>query len=171
MLEIVKRARFLDSKLFTAFAAAAEYENFTRAAEVSGMTQSGVSQHVAKLEEQVGRPLFSRIGSRVMLTTAGKELLKYLQSHVADLETFFDGIQTEEKALSGLVSYAMPPSCLCSPHFPMLLEKRAAQPQLRLKVTLASSPEVLDMVAQSSNRFRLLDRAAREPGHSVPQLL
>lgn len=153
MLEIVKRARFLDPKLFTAFAAAAELENFTRAAQVARMTQSGVSQHIAKLEEQVGCSLFKRIGNRVVLTPAGKALLKYLQGHMADLDAFFDHVQAEDQALAGVVSYAMPPSCLFSSHFRELLEKRARQPQLRLKVTLASSPEVLEMVGQNSIDF------------------
>jgi DNA-binding transcriptional LysR family regulator len=163
MLEIVRRARFLDPKLFTAFAAAAELENFTRAAQVSRMTQSGVSQHIAKLEEQIGRPLFKRVGNRVVLTPAGRALLKYLQGHMADLDAFFDGVQTEERALSGLVSYAMPPSCLFSSHFRELLDKRSTQPQLRLKVTLASSPEVLEMVLQNSIDFGFLTLRPESP--------
>ncbi|OYZ11959.1 MAG: hypothetical protein B7Y39_19090 [Bdellovibrio sp. 28-41-41] len=44
----------IDTRLFKAFLAAAIAENFTQAAEKAGMTQSGISQHIAKLEEQVG---------------------------------------------------------------------------------------------------------------------
>jgi DNA-binding transcriptional LysR family regulator len=163
MLEIVRRARFLDPKLFTAFAAAAELENFTRAAQVARMTQSGVSQHIAKLEEQVGRPLFNRNGNKVLLTPAGKALQKYLQGQVADLDAFFDYLQAEEVALAGVVSYAMPPSCLLSDHFGELLAKRIRQPQLRLKVTLASSPDVLEMVQQNAIDFGFLTLRPESP--------
>jgi len=163
MLEMVKRTRFLDPKLFTAFAAAAELENFTRAAQVARMTQSGVSQHVAKLEEQIGRQLFKRIGKKVVLTQAGKMLLHFLHSHVADLDSFFDRVQTEQTALSGTVSYAMPPSCLFSTHFQDLLEKRRQHPDLRLKVTVASSPEILDLVLQNTVDFGFLTVRPENP--------
>ena len=45
----------LDTRLFKAFMAAAETRSFTHAATRAHMTQSGVSQHIAKLEEQIGR--------------------------------------------------------------------------------------------------------------------
>src|SRR5207253_2411632 len=81
----------------------------------------------------------------------------------AELDSFFERIRTEDVALSGLVSYAMPPSCLLSPHFPQLLDKRASQPLLRLKVTLASSPEVLDLVSQNSIDFGFLTLRPESP--------
>jgi DNA-binding transcriptional LysR family regulator len=163
MLEVVKRARFLDPKLFVAFAAAAEFENFTRAAQAVAMTQSGVSQHVAKLEEQVGCNLFRRIGNRVILTGAGSALMKFLQTHLLDLDRFLDCLHTDDEALAGVVSYAMPPSCLFSGHFSELLAKRSSQRHLRLKVTLASSPDVLDLIQQSSVDFGFVTLRTENP--------
>jgi LysR family transcriptional regulator, transcriptional activator of the cysJI operon len=153
MLDLVKKARFLDPKLFTAFAAAAEVQNFTNAAKVAHMTQSGISQHIARLEEQIKRPLFKRIGKQVVLTETGQALLSYIREHVAELDTFFERIHEENESLTGVVSYAMPPSCLLSGHFSELLAKRVAHPNLRLKVTLASSPEVLELVVQDRIDF------------------
>lgn len=153
MLDLIKKARFLDPKLFTAFAAAAEVQNFTYAAKVAHMTQSGISQHIARLEEQIERPLFKRIGKQVVLTETGQALLSYIREHVAELDTFFERVHEVSESLSGLVSYAMPPSCLLSGHFPELLRKRAEHPELKLRVTLASSPEVLDLVAQDRADF------------------
>lgn len=153
MLDLVKKARFLDPKLFTAFAAAAEVQNFTNAAKVAHMTQSGISQHIARLEEQIERPLFKRIGKQVVLTETGQALLSYIREHVAELDTFFERINEESESLMGLVAYAMPPSCLLSGHFGELLAKRVAHPKLRLKVTLASSPEVLELVLQDRIDF------------------
>jgi len=45
----------LDGGSFKAFVAAAKALNFTTAAEKAAMTQSGVSQHVARLERELGR--------------------------------------------------------------------------------------------------------------------
>jgi DNA-binding transcriptional LysR family regulator len=164
MLDLVKRARFLDPKLFAAFAAAAEVQNFTNAARVAHMTQSGVSQHIARLEAQIERPLFRRVGKQVLLTETGRALLHYIREHVAELDTFFERINEANDSLSGLVSYAMPPSGLrLGGHFSELLEKRAAHPRLRLNVTLAPSYEVLELVMQDRVDFGFVTFRANRP--------
>jgi LysR family transcriptional regulator, transcriptional activator of the cysJI operon len=163
MLDLVKKARFLDPKLFPAFAAAAEVQNFTNAARVAHMTQSGVSQHIARLEAQIERPLFKRIGKQVLLTETGRVLLNYIREHVAELDTFFERINEANDSLAGLVSYAMPPSCLLSGHFSELLEKRSAHPKLRLQVTLAPSYEVLELVVQDRIDFGFVTFRPNQP--------
>ena len=54
------------------FTALAECLNFTRAAERVHVTQSTLSHQIRQLEDEVGRPLFDRIGKRVVLTEAGE---------------------------------------------------------------------------------------------------
>lgn len=49
--------------------------HFTRAATAMNMTQPGVSQHVRKLEQQVGQSLMSRDGKSFILTPAGEAVL------------------------------------------------------------------------------------------------
>ena len=61
------------------FVAAYETQSFTAAASRERATQSGVSQHVRKLEESLGVRLFSRQGGRVAPTPAGS---RYYQSCV-----------------------------------------------------------------------------------------
>lgn len=51
-----------------------EIGHFTRTAERLHMTQSGVSQHISKLEEQVGLALLARQGKQFSLTDAGERL-------------------------------------------------------------------------------------------------
>lgn len=59
------------------FAAAAERESFTRAAESLKLTQAAVSQQVAALEKELGTELFERRGRGVCLTAAGRRLYEY----------------------------------------------------------------------------------------------
>ncbi len=158
-----KSDQLLDTKLFKAFMAAADAENFTNAAKKVFMTQSGISQHIAKLEEQVGLPLFKRIGKQVMLTDAGRRLQKYIEENVYSMEMFLDSVREEHDHISGLVSYAMPPSCLLSPHFGMLLEKRKRYPDITLEVTLASSPEVAQMVLGDEVDFGFVTKRHDHP--------
>jgi len=156
---------WLDSKLFRAFLAAAETENFTNAAKRAFMTQSGVSQHVAKLEEQVGVPLFKRLGRRVVLTQAGKSLARFVKQQASGTGSFLDQLRDGHEALAGKVSYAMPSSCLLSPHFPMLLEKRLPYPELTLEVTLSPSEDVVELLLADRIDFGFVTSL-----HDHPQL-
>ncbi|MFD9610311.1 LysR substrate-binding domain-containing protein [Streptomyces sp. NPDC004288] len=67
------------------FLAVAQTLSFTRAAERLGLRQSTVSQHVRRLEEAAGRPLFARDTHRVELTEDGEAMLGFartiLQAH------------------------------------------------------------------------------------------
>lgn len=56
------------------FAKVAELGHFTRAAEACGVSQPSLSQAVAKLEADLGTPLFERLGRGVRLTQAGEKL-------------------------------------------------------------------------------------------------
>ena len=56
------------------FVIAAETQSFTRTAEMVGLTQSAVSQHVGSLEKVLSRSLFDRGANSVTLTEFGKAL-------------------------------------------------------------------------------------------------
>ena len=51
-----------------AFEAAARHQNLTRAAEELHVTQTAVSQHIRKLEDRLGKPLFRRLPRGLALT-------------------------------------------------------------------------------------------------------
>ncbi|MCU7921782.1 MAG: LysR family transcriptional regulator [Candidatus Thiodiazotropha sp. (ex Dulcina madagascariensis)] len=158
-----RQQQFLDNRLFRAFMAAAETENFTSAAKRTFMTQSGISQHIARLEEQVGLPLFKRVAKHVTLTNTGKRLRKYIEEHSTQTETFLGELREEYNGATGLVSYAMPPSCLLSPHFPLLLEKRKQYPLIRLDVSLAPSHDVIRMVLEDQVDFGFVTKKTNHP--------
>lgn len=65
----------LESDLLRTFVAIADLENFTRAADALGRTQSAVSMQMKRLEGLVGDPLFERGPRGVVLTRRGGELL------------------------------------------------------------------------------------------------
>jgi LysR family hydrogen peroxide-inducible transcriptional activator len=59
------------------FAKTADLGNVTRAAEACSVSQPSLSQQIAKLERELGQPLFERLGRGVRLTEAGKLFKKY----------------------------------------------------------------------------------------------
>jgi LysR family transcriptional regulator, transcriptional activator of nhaA len=59
------------------FWAIAHQGGLTRAAEKLHLSQSALSAQLKKLEEQLGHPLFERLGKRLILTEAGRIALDY----------------------------------------------------------------------------------------------
>lgn len=69
----------IDSQKLAAFFEVAQVKNFSLAARNLFVTQSALSQRVAKLEEELGVNLFIRSGKEFHLSTSGTELLRYAQ--------------------------------------------------------------------------------------------
>lgn len=65
------------------FVVVAKMLSFNRAAEVLNYAQSTVSAQIKLLEEEVGVPLFDRIGKKVFLTEAGNTLNRYGQKLIS----------------------------------------------------------------------------------------
>jgi DNA-binding transcriptional LysR family regulator len=67
----------LDLRQMRTFRAVAAEKSFTRAASVLNYAQSSVTAQIHGLEEELGVPLFDRMGRQVELTAAGHQLLGY----------------------------------------------------------------------------------------------
>lgn len=73
----LRGAQGLDVDLLRTLVAIAEEGSFNRAARQVFRTPSAVSMQMKKLEEQIGRPIFTRDGRSVALTPDGEVLLGY----------------------------------------------------------------------------------------------
>jgi DNA-binding transcriptional LysR family regulator len=80
--------------------AVAEAKSFTNAAEAAFVVQSGLSQQVRRLEDELGVRLFERTTRSVSLTPAGEALMPLLHRVVAGV----DQIKIDAQALSGTVA-------------------------------------------------------------------
>src|SRR5438445_13741305 len=65
----------INADLLRTFLEVARLEHLGRAAEVLQADQSTISRKVARLEQEVGVPLFERIGRSIRLTQAGRRLV------------------------------------------------------------------------------------------------
>ena len=66
------------------FVTTAEHLNFTSAANQLFITQSGLSKHISKMEQELGFPLFTREKRSVELTPAGKAFLASANTFLMD---------------------------------------------------------------------------------------
>jgi DNA-binding transcriptional LysR family regulator len=82
----------LDTDQLRSFLAIVDTGSFTRAAERVNKTQSAVSMHIRRLEEQLGVALFIKQGRGARLSEEGERLIEYARRIV----------QTEASALAAL---------------------------------------------------------------------
>ncbi len=66
------------------FVAVAQTESFTKAGENIGLTQSGVSVKIKRLEDKLGSSVFNRTRKNLSLTLEGEVLMKYARRILAD---------------------------------------------------------------------------------------
>ncbi|MGA9470562.1 MAG: LysR family transcriptional regulator, partial [Candidatus Macondimonas sp.] len=65
----------MDLNALVAFVAVASEGSFSRAAANLYLTQPAISKRIAALEQDLGAPVFDRIGRGIALTEAGRALL------------------------------------------------------------------------------------------------
>lgn len=85
------------------FAALAETLNFTRAAMKCHVTQSTLSHQIKQLEDELGAPLFDRVGKRVVITEAGDTLLARIKPALEQIDSAVNDMHTPPHELTGQV--------------------------------------------------------------------
>lgn len=131
------------------FLAVAEAQNFTRAAETVHVSQPSLSVQIAALEEELGTPLFDRLGRRVALTQAGQILREHAQRIARELEQGTQAIQDLKEAgggrllvgvLSTVNSYLIPPLVSCfRQRFPLVHLQIQARPSADIVADLLAN--------------------------------
>ena len=76
----------MDLKTIETFLCAADLGSFTKTAAKLGYVQSTVTMQIKQLEQELGFPLFDRIGRKVSLTPAGMSFVPYANEMVHILQ-------------------------------------------------------------------------------------
>jgi LysR family hydrogen peroxide-inducible transcriptional activator len=94
----------------TYFVAVAETGGFTRAAERCNVAQPSLSQQIMKLEQELGQPLFERLGRKVVLTETGRMLLPRANAILAELQDIKHGLDQDVDTGQGTLSVGFIPT-------------------------------------------------------------
>ncbi|MCE2572339.1 LysR family transcriptional regulator [Motilimonas eburnea] len=130
------------------FCTLVETGHFTQTADKLFMTQSGVSQHVKKLEQQLGCELLIREGKRFSLTSAGKQVFSQGQDILSSLNALSQGVQ-QDPPFVGAISLASPGS-IGLHLYPKLLDFQQLHPDLSFAHTFAPNRSIEQGVAKRS---------------------
>ncbi|MEM7293376.1 MAG: LysR family transcriptional regulator [Pseudomonadota bacterium] len=122
------------------FAAVVETRHFTRAAEMLGMTQSAVSQHLKNLETSVGTVLINRGVRPIELTKAGVAMHRRAVVILGEVEQLRVEVRRAEAAPLPLLRIAMLASIATtlSPPLANLARDRYSVPEVSLFAGLSS---------------------------------
>jgi len=131
----------LEIKQLTTFKIAAEKLNFTQTAKILNFAQSTVTAQIKSLEEEIGKPLFERLGKRVILTDAGVQFKIYAEKIIRLSEEAIAAVNGEED-LSGILIIGAQESQYTY-RLPLILKEfKASYPRVKLVFKPAHSDEI-----------------------------
>ena len=135
----------MDLKYLNTFKTILETGSFLQAARKLTYTQSTVTFQVQQLEQDLAVKLFEKIGRKMVLTQAGKELLPYVDAvlqAVGRLESYGKDV----KKLGGTLKVAVPETLLTYRMQPVLKAFRQRAPCVRLAAEALNCYEIRDRV-------------------------
>ncbi|MDI3326954.1 MAG: LysR substrate-binding domain-containing protein [Alicyclobacillaceae bacterium] len=116
------------------FLTVAKHLNFRIASEKLHISQPALSQQIKILEEELGQPLFDRVGKRVSLTKAGKSFLPFAEQVLFHVNRGRRAIQETANLQTGEIVVGMEP-VLISYIAPLVIaDLRKAYPSFKVKM-------------------------------------
>lgn len=139
------------------FSSAARHSSFARAAEELHLTAPAVSMQIKELEDEVGSPLFSRVGRRVELTSAGEYFWMFarrVQATLAEAEAVMQRLKGAETGTLriGIVStakYSVPK---------MLGLFRQDHPGIQIKIDVCNRDRLLELLRDGEIDLAVMGR-------------
>src|SRR4051812_31662460 len=121
---------------FRVFLTVFERRSMTQAASQLHLTQSGISQHIRSLEEELGFDLFERVGKKLFPTAKAVELYTRGKKGVTEIEAALGDIQRKEEFPRGTVKIGLPVEFGNNVVIPELSKLGAKNPDVDFDITL-----------------------------------
>ena len=138
------------------FVAVYEERSFTAAAEREHATQSGVSQHIRKLEDRFGARLFSRDRGTVTPTPAGESYYRRCVELLRAYQVADNSVRSYAGGLTGEIAVGLMPTmtrCTLAPTLSRFIE---AHPNVRLRIVEAYSAVLTGQVRAGALDFAVV---------------
>ena len=139
----------MNTKSLVTFKTILEVGSFQKAADKLGYTQSTVTFQIKQLEEELALKLFEKIGRRMELTQAGKDIMPYVDMILQGTEQ----ISNYGKSLSeitGSLKLAIPDSILIYNMQPFMQAFTHEAPNVQLIVNSIQSGEINPSIADGT---------------------
>lgn len=136
--------RMLNPLWLRTFATVATCHSFTEAGRQLGLTQSSVSEHIRRLEQEIGRRLFVRDTHSLSITPDGEAML----AHASVILQAIDRAQAQFRAprLKGRVRLGSSDDIALGPLPTVLAAFRNAHPDVELAITIGMTGKLYDLL-------------------------
>jgi LysR family transcriptional regulator, regulatory protein for tcuABC len=155
----------MDLRQLRYFTSIVENGSLAKASRQLFIAQPALSQQIAKLEEEVGKPLLNRSSKGVTPTENGLALYHHACFMLRQLEQALSIARQESGEVHGMVSVGLPPSTVSTIGLPLLLRIRERYPSILINVTEALSGHLSQML-----RLGKLDIAVLFASDQMPDL-
>lgn len=145
------------------FAAVAETKSFSKAAEYLYLTQSTVSTHIRKLEEELQTKLIIRSTKSVRLTQEGTTFLRYVRRILETKNTALEAISSPSPEIFRLGASTIPSGYLLPG---LLSEFRKTHPFIVFDIRQGDSDDILEQILDGSAELGLIGKKA-DPSRCV----
>lgn len=158
----------MDTKRWKVMLAVDDYGSFTRAGEVLGYTQSGITQMMKSLEREVGFPLFVKDSHGMRLTREAQALLPHVRSLLAADEVVRQEIASLKGAQVGTICIGTYLSC--SIHWiPKILQAfHRDYPDIHFKVIEGDEGELGDWIQERRVDIGFISRQEEQRYQFLP---
>ena len=126
--------------------AVAEYQNFTKAAEKTFVTQPTLSMQIQKLEDELDILIFDRGKKPIELTNVGKKIVDQARNIVNESERMQDVVDQEKGFIGGEFKLGMIPTIMPT-LLPMFLKNFTKKyPKVHLKIEELTTSEIISKI-------------------------
>src|SRR5215212_1397118 len=138
----------MDLRQLEILQAIAETGSFTACGRKLHVSQSAISRQILLLEEELGEPLFLRVGRQVRMTPAAESLVQLGQRVFQDLRDTVGTITDQTRQLKGTLRLSGGMT-VCLYVFPALLKHlRRVHPQLDVRLTVATAGQSVQQIRE-----------------------
>jgi LysR family transcriptional regulator, cyn operon transcriptional activator len=160
----------MDLHQLQVFQATVNSGGFTRAGEELHLSQSTVSQHIKLLEDELGCPLFLRVGKRVLVTEAGQVLFQYAERIFRDVKNAEMALREIGALKRGTVRLGVGPTTLTY-RLPLTLSDYMRRfPDIELVVLSGTTEFLLEGLRSQQLDLAIVMSTVPHPGLAITPL-
>lgn len=141
----------------------AQTENLSRAAERLGVAQPTLSLSLKRLEEQLNVELFSRKNKGLILTDAGRRLLKECNKLLANWESIVSETQNSQTEIKGRYTLGCHPSVALYTLDPFMRDFYSEYPGIEIHLIHGLSRIICEKVVSGQIDFGIVVNPTRHP--------
>jgi DNA-binding transcriptional LysR family regulator len=146
----------MDLRQLEILQAIAETGSFTACGRKLHVSQSAISRQIALLEDELGEPLFLRVGRHVRMTPAAETLVQLGQRVFQDVRDTVGSITDRTRALRGTLRLAGGMTVCLYVVPPLLQHMKQVHPQLDIRVTVATASRGVEEIRAGRHDAGLL---------------